>query len=241
MLPGSEHWRPVVVAPGRASAASDLGALVGDGRFVLAVDQFEELFTACETRPSATRFIHELVRARRPRARRRSCSRCGPTSTAAAPAYPELSRAARRQPRARPADARATSCARRSSARRERAGLDVEPELTDRLMADVERQPGACRCSPPRCSSSGSGATAAGCASPPTRRPAGSAAPSPAWPSARSPGSTPAQQPLAREVLMRLVERRARTGSSAAGSGSPSSSGTPSSSRRRTSSPTRAC
>ena len=42
-----------------------------------------------------------------------------------------------------------------------RAGLHVEPDLVDALVADVDGRPGRCRCSRRRCSSCGSAATAA--------------------------------------------------------------------------------
>ena len=83
-------------------------------------------------------------RARGDPRRRRSCSsRCAPTSTAAAPRYPELVAPAGRQPGARSARCAATSCAARSSCPARRAGLRVEPELVDALVADVEGEPGA--------------------------------------------------------------------------------------------------
>ena len=72
---------------------------------MLAVDQFEELFTACRDEDERAAFIDALVRAARPRSgvvvlavRADFYGRCA--------AYPELSRAARRQPRARRPDAR---------------------------------------------------------------------------------------------------------------------------------------
>ena len=45
-----------------------------------------------------------------------------------------------------------------------RAGLRVEPELVDALIADVEGEPGALPLLSTRCSSCGSAATAGACA-----------------------------------------------------------------------------
>jgi WD40 repeat protein/DNA-binding SARP family transcriptional activator len=138
VLPGSELWQPVVVRPGE-HPPQDLEALVGPGQFVLVVDQFEEVFTACESEPERSRFIHELIKlTERPGAivlalRADQYGRCA--------GYPKLSRLLAANhvlvpPMTRDEIRRAIECP------AEQARLEVEPELTDRLMADVERQPG---------------------------------------------------------------------------------------------------
>ena len=84
VLPGSERWRQVVMRPGRQplaelrralgriavgegeSAGDDpLGAAVGslraDERLVLAIDQLEEIFTACREETERTAFVEAVV------------------------------------------------------------------------------------------------------------------------------------------------------------------------------------
>ena len=86
VLPGSERWRQVVMRPGehplaelgRALArlapdesqgdgddplAAALGSLAPDERLVLAVDQFEEVFTACRDEAERAAFAEALVAA----------------------------------------------------------------------------------------------------------------------------------------------------------------------------------
>jgi WD40 repeat protein/DNA-binding SARP family transcriptional activator len=64
VLPGSEGWNQVVIRPGERPlrelrvAAAGLG---DDRRSVLAVDQFEETFTACRDEQERAAFIAELV------------------------------------------------------------------------------------------------------------------------------------------------------------------------------------
>ena len=84
VLPGSERWRQVLIRPGthplaelgRAAAriapaaaerdgsdalAAALGSLAPDERLVLAVDQFEELFTACRDEGERATFAEAVV------------------------------------------------------------------------------------------------------------------------------------------------------------------------------------
>ncbi|MGH3099907.1 MAG: protein kinase domain-containing protein, partial [Thermoleophilia bacterium] len=78
VLPGSESWRRVLVRPGErpldelrrvlVSGATDplaeaLDALPADGRLLLAVDQLEELFTACRSDDERSAFADALARA----------------------------------------------------------------------------------------------------------------------------------------------------------------------------------
>lgn len=139
VLPGSERWRPTIIRPG-AHPPQDLASLTGEGRFVLVVDQFEEIFTACEDPPARRAFIDEIVRlAGSGRGvvvlalRADQYGRCAD--------HPGLSRllAANQVlvlPMTRDEVRRAIECP------AERAGLSVDDGLTDQLMADVERQPG---------------------------------------------------------------------------------------------------
>ena len=78
VLPGSERWRRVLIRPGErpldelrrmlASGANDpvaeaLDALEPDERILLAVDQLEELFTACRAEEERAAFADMIVRA----------------------------------------------------------------------------------------------------------------------------------------------------------------------------------
>ncbi len=80
VLPGSETWTRAVIRPGEHPALPEPSA-------VLAVDQFEELFTVCRDESERAAFVAGPRRPRAPRHDRRS-SPCGPTSTASAPATP---------------------------------------------------------------------------------------------------------------------------------------------------------
>ena len=208
VLPGSDSWAQALIRPGEQPlrelrrATRRLGR---EWRSVLAVDQFEELFTACHDEQERAAFVAALVRAARdPTAAASSCSPCAPTSTAAAPPTPSC-RACSAPTTCSSARCRATSCGARSSGRRERVGLSVEPELVDALLADVEGQPGALPLLSTRCSSSGASATGGACASPPTRAAAASRAPSRGWPRTRTSRLDPAQQAAARRLLLRLA------------------------------------
>ena len=144
-LPGSEDWPLVVMRPGEHPVAEldRVSADLDDGRrFVLAVDQFEEMFTACRDEFERGRFAARLAK----------LAQGGEGATVVAAlradfygrcaAYPELARllaanqvlvGAMRHVELRSAIVEPA----------ERAGLFVEPELADALVADVERQPGA--------------------------------------------------------------------------------------------------
>ena len=78
VLPGSERWRRVLIRPGErpldelrrmlASGAKDpvaeaLDALTADERILIAVDQLEELFTACTDESQRSAFVDLLARA----------------------------------------------------------------------------------------------------------------------------------------------------------------------------------
>ena len=112
------------------------------GRFVLAVDQFEELFTACRDEPERSRFAARLSGLAQGgdgasvvvALRADFYGRCA--------AYPELARLLA-------ANQVLVGALRHVELRSaivdpaERAGLVVESELADALVADVEHQPGA--------------------------------------------------------------------------------------------------
>jgi WD40 repeat protein/DNA-binding SARP family transcriptional activator len=145
VLPGSEQWRQVLIRPGehplhelhRAMAGLDAGH-----RAVVAVDQFEETFTACRDEDERARFISELVRASQGHdgsvvvlaIRADFYGRCA--------AYPELSRLLA-------ANHVLVGSMRHVELRRAvvdpalRVGLRVEDELAEALVSDVEHEPGA--------------------------------------------------------------------------------------------------
>ena len=65
LLPGSDHWRVAGMRPGEHPHV-ELEALRartpdGEGRLVLVVDQFEEVFTTCQDDAERDRFVESLV------------------------------------------------------------------------------------------------------------------------------------------------------------------------------------
>jgi WD40 repeat protein/DNA-binding SARP family transcriptional activator len=144
VLPGSADWTQIVMRPGEhplgelGRATADLG---GD-RWVLAVDQFEETFTACADEQEREAFIAALARMAQEGQER--CivvlairadyyGRCA--------AYPQLSSLLAPNhvlvgPMRRDELRRAVQCP------AQRAGLSVEPRLADSLVEDVESTPG---------------------------------------------------------------------------------------------------
>ena len=142
MLPGSDEWTQVLMRPGEHPLRELRRVTAGpDGsRVVLAVDQFEETFTVCPDEEERRAFVAELAGAEEGgrtvvvALRADYYGRCA--------AYPELSAqlaahhvlvGAMRRDELRRAVERPAA----------RVGLEVEPELTDALVADVEHEPGA--------------------------------------------------------------------------------------------------
>ncbi len=146
VLPGSDGWARALFRPG-AHPARELrrvtDGLPRDRRAVLAVDQFEEIFTACRDAQEREAFVDDLVReAHDPDGhtvvvlalRADFYTRCAE--------FPELARLVGANhvlvgPMARDELRRAIT---RPAAR---VGLRVEPELEDALVEDVAGQPGA--------------------------------------------------------------------------------------------------
>jgi WD40 repeat protein/DNA-binding SARP family transcriptional activator len=144
VLPGSQSWPQRVIRPGEHPLQQLRDAIddVGAGRFVLAVDQFEETFTACRDETERATFISELVRETRDGAggavvvavRADFYGRCA--------AYPALSRLLASNhvlvgPMQREEIQRAVACP------AHRVGLTVEDALVDAIVEDVEDAPGA--------------------------------------------------------------------------------------------------
>jgi WD40 repeat protein len=158
LLPASERWRRVLIRPGErpleelrrllASGAQDplaeaLDALSGDERILLAVDQLEELFTACRSEADRAAFAGTLARA--------AADSDGRAVVVVAlradfygrfAAYPGLAELlGGNQVLVGPMQA--SELRRAIELPAGRVGLRVEPELTDALVDDVEGEPGA--------------------------------------------------------------------------------------------------
>ena len=143
VLPGSENWTHAVIRPGEQPVRELRRAtrrLSREWHRVLAVDQFEELFTACQDEAERAEFANSLVRAARDgtvvllAVRADFYGRCA--------AYPELSQLLGANhvlvgPLSRDELGRAIE---RPA---QRVGLLVEPELVESLLGDVEGEPGA--------------------------------------------------------------------------------------------------
>jgi WD40 repeat protein/DNA-binding SARP family transcriptional activator len=146
VLPGSERWPQPLIRPGAhplAELERATAELPAGEPWIVAVDQFEETFTACTDAEERTAFIDALVACARDTRQRTlvlvavradfygHCAR-----------FPELSRLLG-------ANQVLVGPMRRHEFRRaielpaRRAGLRVEPALADALLADVEGEPGA--------------------------------------------------------------------------------------------------
>ena len=146
VLPGSERWPQALIRPGAhplAALERATAELPAGERWIVAVDQFEEVFTACRDAAERAAFVDALVACARDTRRRTlvliavradfygHCAR-----------FPELSRLLG-------ANHVLVGPMRRHELRRaielpaRRAGLRVDPELVDALLADVEGEPGA--------------------------------------------------------------------------------------------------
>jgi WD40 repeat protein/DNA-binding SARP family transcriptional activator len=146
VLPGSEGWGQIVIRPGEHPLQELSGACAGlgdDRRSILAVDQFEETFTVCRDEHERTAFIGELARMAHADDGRTivalairadyygRCAAYADLSSLLAPNHVLVGPMRRDELR------RTVECP------AQRAGLRVEPELVDALVADVEDEPGA--------------------------------------------------------------------------------------------------
>ena len=145
VLPGSESRRQVVIRPGERPLEELHAATAGVGEepIVLAVDQFEEVFTVCADEHERARFIDELVHAAsgmRGRdivvlaVRADQYGRCA--------AYPTLSTLLAAN-HVLVASMLADDLRRTIECPAQRVGLYVDPELVDALVEDVQGEPGA--------------------------------------------------------------------------------------------------
>jgi WD40 repeat protein/DNA-binding SARP family transcriptional activator len=143
VLPGSEHWPRTLMRPG-AHPSAELERMLPDsaGEAVLAVDQFEELFTVCRDERERAEFLDALVELALDRDRR--------LQVVIAVRADFYGRCATHDGLARLVGANQVLVGpmRRDELRRaivepaRRAGLRVEPSLTDALIADVLDEPG---------------------------------------------------------------------------------------------------
>ncbi len=143
VLPGSHTWTQALIRPGERPLGELRRAtrsLARERRGVLAVDQFEELFTACDDEAERAEFAAALARAARGgipvvlAIRADFYGRCA--------AYPELSKLLGANHVLVGAMSR-DELARAIERPAERVGLTVEPELVEALLSDVEGRPGA--------------------------------------------------------------------------------------------------
>jgi WD40 repeat protein/DNA-binding SARP family transcriptional activator len=146
VLPGSESWAIALLRPGEhpLRALHDAtSAAAPEGRLVLAVDQLEEAFVACRDERERAAFMDALVRsARDPRRRAVVLMAVRADFYGRCAAYPELWRLlGANQTPVGPMGRDELRSAIELPARR--AGLEVEPDLTDALIDDVEGEPGA--------------------------------------------------------------------------------------------------
>ena len=146
VLPGSEGWTLMLLRPGEHPARALDGAVAAagpDARLVIAVDQFEEIFTACRDEAERVAFVDRLLACTRdPRRRALVLVAIRADFYGRCASYPELWRLLG-------ANQVTVGPMRREELRRaielpaRRAGLEVDPELTDALVGDVEGEPGA--------------------------------------------------------------------------------------------------
>ena len=124
VLPGSERWAIALLRPGEhpLRALEQATAEVPPrGRLVIAVDQFEEIFTACREESERAAFVDALIAcARDPRRRALVLVAVRADFYGRCAAYPGAVAAAGRQPRAGRADAPRRAASRDRAARRAR-------------------------------------------------------------------------------------------------------------------------
>ena len=146
VLPGSERWAQALLRPGEHPAGAleqAIAAAPSSGRLVVAVDQFEEVFSACGDEAERAAFVDALVGAAQdPRLRALVLVAVSADFYGRCAAYPELSRLLG-------ANHVLVGSMRRDELRRaielpaRRAGLQLELRLVDTLVADVAGEPGA--------------------------------------------------------------------------------------------------
>ena len=158
VLPGSGGWRRLLLRPGErpleelrrvlVSGAKDplaeaLDTLPANGRLLLAVDQLEELFTACRSETERTAFADMLARAAAdPDGRAVVVVALRADFYGRFAAYAGLAELLGGN-QVLVAPMHASELRRAVELPADRVGLRVEPELADALVDDVEGEPGA--------------------------------------------------------------------------------------------------
>jgi WD40 repeat protein/tRNA A-37 threonylcarbamoyl transferase component Bud32 len=158
VLPGSGGWRRLLLRPGErplqelrrvlVSGAKDplaeaLEALPANERLLLAVDQLEELFTACRSEAERAAFADTLARAAAdPEGRAVVVVALRADFYGRFAAYPGLAELLGAN-HVLVGPMQASELRRVVELPAGRVGLRVEPELADALVDDVEREPGA--------------------------------------------------------------------------------------------------
>ena len=145
VLPGSESRRQVVIRPGEHPLEELHAAMAGldEEPVVLAVDQFEEVFTVCADEDERAAFIDELVHAAGSARRRHTvvlavrADQYGRCAT-----YPALSTLLAAN-HVLVGPMLADDLRRTIECPAQRVGLYVDPELVDALVEDVQGEPGA--------------------------------------------------------------------------------------------------
>jgi WD40 repeat protein len=158
VLPGSGGWRRLLLRPGeqpleelrrvlvsgaRDPLAEALDTLPANGRLLLAVDQFEELFTACRSDAERTAFADTLARAAAdPDGRALVVIALRADFYGRLAAYPRLAELLAGN-HVLVGPMQASELRRVVELPAGRVGLRVEPELADSLVDDVKGEPGA--------------------------------------------------------------------------------------------------
>jgi WD40 repeat protein/tRNA A-37 threonylcarbamoyl transferase component Bud32 len=158
VLPGSERWRRVLIRPGErpldelrrmlASGAKDpvaevLDALGTDERILIAVDQLEELFTACGSEDDRATFVESIGRAAAdPHGRAIVAVALRADFYGRFAAYPAIADLLGAN-HVLVGPMQASELRRVVELPAGRVGLRVEPDLADALVDDVEGEPGA--------------------------------------------------------------------------------------------------
>ena len=158
VLPGSDGWRRLLLRPGDrpldelrrvlVSGAKDplaeaLDTLPSGGRLLLAVDQLEELFTACRSDTERAAFADTLARAASdPERRALVVVALRADFYGRFAAYPRLAELLGAN-HVLVGPMQASELRRTIEQPAGRVGLRVEPELADALVDDVEGEPGA--------------------------------------------------------------------------------------------------
>ena len=145
VLPGSEGWALALLRPGehpRRALERATASAAPRGRLIVAVDQFEEVFTACRDESERAAFVERLVEATRdPRRRALVLVAIRADFYGRCALYPDLSRLlGANHVLVGPMRRDELQLAIELPARRAR--LRVDPALVEALIADVEGEPG---------------------------------------------------------------------------------------------------